>query len=62
MIKPTTKDIGRTVVYDDGRSMMETGVISSLGSKPEWVFVKYEGDHTSKLTMNSQLYFITETA
>ncbi len=62
MINPTTKDIGRSVVYHyyewidkDGRShlKLEDGIITSFNDF--CVFVRYKGDNHSKGTRREDL-------
>lgn len=52
MINPSQDDIGRKVIYT-GADKNETGVITSMNEL--YVFVRYEGEQTSKATLRRQL-------
>lgn len=54
MIEPNEKDIGRTVIYKNGREL-DRGVITSFNDHS--VFVRYGSDHGSKATNRADLHW-----
>lgn len=62
MIEPTSKDVGRKVVYTGNRypgGKLEEGVITGINSVA--VFVRYGSEYTAKATDRADLEWTKET-
>jgi hypothetical protein len=55
MIDPTEKDIGRGVIYCQGKPWQESGVITSFN--PSFVFVRYGSSRHGVATKREDLVY-----